>query len=307
MTPLAPVSFSALGTTAVLCTHPEEAVDAALAVLHDELERIDRACSRFREDSEVIRLNHSGGRWMVVSDALLEAVHVAVVAARQTGGAVDPTVGTSMRLLGYDRDFTEVAANGPPLRCRVEPVPGWRQVRIDWSGRRIQVPAGVEIDLGATAKALAADRAARRAAEASGGGVLVGLGGDLAMAGAAPEGGWVVRVTDDHRGPLDAPGQTVTVSSGGLATSSVVTRAWRRGERTLHHIVDPLTGWPVRGCWRTVSVAAGNCVDANTAATAAVVKGETAVEWLESLGLPARLVDARGGVHTVGAWPAEPR
>lgn len=305
MTAPAPATFSALGTTAVVAAWPPEAQDGALEVLRDEVEAIDRACSRFRDDSELVALNRSGGRWTPVSAALAEAVEVALVAARQSGGSVDPTVGAALRLVGYDRDFSAVAADGPPLRWFLAPAPGWRQVVLDRGGPRVRVPTGVELDLGATAKALAADRAAGRAAEVTGGGVLVGLGGDLAMAGSPPPGGWSVRVTDDHRSPPDAAGQTVNVDGGGLATSSVTTRTWRRGSETLHHILDPATGRPAKGPWRTVSVAAATCVDANTAATAALVKGRGAVSWLSGLGLPARLVGAGGEVRTVAGWPAE--
>ncbi|HWG72706.1 MAG TPA: FAD:protein FMN transferase [Acidimicrobiales bacterium] len=306
MTTLDAHSFPALGTTAVLIAYPPEAVASARTVLDEELGAIDAACSRFRDDSELVGLNRSAGRWVDVSPLLVIAVTVALRAARQTDGAVDPTVGTSLRLLGYDRDFAQLAPTGPPLKVTVAAVPGWQQVQVDEVGGRVRLPAGVEIDLGATAKALAADRAALRAWTATGAGVLVGLGGDLAMAGTAPPGGWVVRVTDDHRAPVDAPGQTVNLHGGGLATSSTVVRAWRRGDDHLHHIVDPATGRPAAGPWRTVSVAASSCVDANTAATAALVRGEGAPDWLEAMGLPSRLVAHDGHIRTVGGWPAEP-
>ena len=305
MTALDAHSFPALGTTAVLIVYPTQATDAARAVLEDELVAIDAACSRFREDAELVRLNRSSGRWFEASPLLLIAITVALRAARLTDGAVDPTVGRALRLLGYDRDFDQLVPTGPPLQVSVASVPGWQQVQVDEAGGRVRLAVGVELDLGATAKALAADRAAGRASVATGAGVLVGLGGDLAMAGTAPPGGWVVRVTDDHRAEVDAPGQTVNLSGGGLATSSTVVRAWRRGDDHLHHIVDPATGRPARGPWRTVSVAAGSCVDANTAATAALVRGDAAPEWLEDLGLPSRLVAHDGGIRTVGGWPSE--
>ncbi|HET9690893.1 MAG TPA: FAD:protein FMN transferase [Acidimicrobiales bacterium] len=305
MTVVDPVSFGALGTTAVLATWPPDAQPAARAVLDDELAAIDLACSRFRADSELTSLNRASGSWVTVGPLLLTAVDVALRAARQTGGAVDPTVGTAMRLIGYDRDFAAITPEGPPLRVAVAPAPGWERVQVDPARRRVRVPAGVELDLGATAKALAADRAARRAADATGAGVLVGLGGDLAMVGAPPPGGWTVRVTDDHRAPPDAPGQTVSLAGGGLATSSTVVRAWTRGTERLHHIVDPGTGRPVRPRWRTVSVAAASCVDANTAATASIVRGARAAAWLGGRGLPARLVGVDGAVTTVGGWPGQ--
>ncbi len=169
----------------------------------------------------------------------------------------------------------------------------------------MRVARGVKLDLGATAKALAADRAAASAHQAAGCGVLVSLGGDIAIAGEPPEGRWRIRVTDDHRSDERAPGQSITLSSGGLATSSTTTRRWRTEAGPAHHLVDPATGRPAEGVWRTVSVTAASCLDANIASTAAIIRGERAIAWLESLGLPSRLVTVDGRVRHIGGWPAE--
>jgi thiamine biosynthesis lipoprotein len=163
----------------------------------------------------------------------------------------------------------------------------------------------VVLDVGATAKALAADRAARAAAEACGCGVLVSVGGDVATAGEAPRGGWRVRVTDDHRSPPGAPGQTIAIRCGGLATSGTAVRRWRSGGDSAHHIIDPTTGAPAQTPWRTVSVAAADCAQANIAATAAIVRGKRATAWLERISLPARLVDAHGRVTVLAGWPRD--
>jgi thiamine biosynthesis lipoprotein len=187
----------------------------------------------------------------------------------------------------------------------MRPVPGWRLVWTDHAASTVRVPGGVELDLGATAKALCADRAARAVHEATGAGTLVSLGGDIATAGPGPSDGWMVRVTDDHAAPPDAPGQTVAIRSGGLATSGVAVRRWRRGGRPLHHLIDPATGLPADTCWRTVSVAAGCCVDANIASTAAMIMGAGAQEWLAAKRLPARLLAADGRVERVAGWPEE--
>ena len=169
----------------------------------------------------------------------------------------------------------------------------------------VRVPSGVELDLGATAKALAADRSARAAHEAAGCGVLVSLGGDVAIAGDAPPGGWSVRIADDHAAALDAPGPAVALAGGGLASSGTTVRRWRSGDAELHHIVDPRTGRPAETPWRTVSVAAASCVDANVAGTAAVVLGDAAPAWLAERRLPARLVARGGGALCVAGWPED--
>jgi thiamine biosynthesis lipoprotein len=168
--------------------------------------------------------------------------------------------------------------------------------------------------------------------------VLVSLGGDIAVAGEAPDGGWPVAVADEQqpasrapyggrravrvpdanrqasqapagsrqagRAPEGSPGQVVRLAAGTLATSSITCRRWRRGGRNLHHIVDPRTGLPADGPWRTVSVAAARCAEANAAATAAIVMGHPAEAWLAEQGLPARLVTRDGRVRLVAGWPA---
>jgi thiamine biosynthesis lipoprotein len=280
----------------VLVTEAQRLGDAA-EVVGAQLERLDVTASRFRPDSEVAGL--ASGRVTRVSPLLLSLVGSALRAARLTGGAVDPTVGGSLAALGYDRDFTAVPAD-PGAAPVVRRAPGWWQVELDTAAGTVRVPAGVVLDLGATGKAQAADRAARDAAAAAGCGVLVSLGGDVAVAGACPPGGWTVRLADDSAAAPDPGLPSVRIRTGGLATSSTEVRRWRRGGIGLHHIVDPLTGLPADSPWRTVSVAAGSCLDAQIAATATMVRG---LDWLRPTGLPARLVGTDGTVRAVGGWP----
>ena len=97
----------------------------------------------------------------------------------------------------------------------------------------------------------------------------------------------------------------VQLHGGGLATSSTAVRRWRRGGDAYHHVLDPRTGLPAEPVWRTVTVTAASCVDANTASTAAIVRGRGAPGWLAELGLPSRLVDSAGTVHRVAGWPPD--
>jgi len=281
-------------------------VSAARSAVEDLLGAVDRACSRFRDDSELTALNRAAGRWVDVGPVLLEALEVALWAAAATDGAVDPTVGRALRLVGYDRDFAAVPPDGGPIVVRLRPVPGWWTIEVDRAGGRARVAAGVEVDLGSTAKGLAADRAAV-AAHAAGGaeGTLVSLGGDIAVAGTAPGGRWPVLVAEDCAVRADSDGDVALIADGGLATSSTRVRRWTRGGVELHHIIDPATGGPVQGPWRTATVAAASCLEANAAATAAIVMGERAEAWLEARGLPARLVGVDGTVAMVGGWPEE--
>ena len=306
-------TWDALGTTAVL-RHEGPANADARAALERELEAIDAAASRFRADSELSRLNAmpaGESRALAVSPLFAQAVRLAIHAADASAGAVDPTLAPELVALGYDRDWHELIAvpssarlgDGDRLVVYRSRRPRWEEIHVDDDPARVTLPVGVQLDLGATAKALAADRGARAAHEASGLGVLVSLGGDIATSGPPPAGGWAIHVTDDHRDGPDAPGQTIAIQSGGVATSSIVTRRWRHGGRAMHHVLDPRSGQPVRGPWRTVSVAAATCAEANIASTAALVLGGDARAWLADQGLPARLVARDGSAVVQGGWP----
>jgi thiamine biosynthesis lipoprotein len=263
-----------------------------------ELAPIDAAVNRFRTDSEIRRIAGRLPHGATVSPLLAQFVRRALDAAVLTDGRVDPAVGRSIDAIGYDRDIALIEDDAGPVRAVVSPRPPWRSVHL--VGDRLTVPAHLRLDLGATAKALAADLVAARIADALGCAVLLSLGGDIATAGPEPEQGWHVLVQD---GPEEPPA-TVRLTAGcGLATSSTIRRTWTRGGERLHHIVDPRTGLPAPRAWRTVSVAATSCFLANAHATAAVVAGSMAPGWLDDL-VAARLVAADGAVTTVGGWPA---
>jgi thiamine biosynthesis lipoprotein len=272
-----------------LCTARKE-VDA-------ELDAVDAAASRFRPDSEVAALALSDGRPTEISEMLANLLDAALTAAAQTDGDVDPTVGAGPVVLGYDSGVTPLRSARPLAASIVTPAV-WSMVTL--RDRIVTVPPGVLLDLGATAKAVAADQCAQRVLEATGSGVLVNLGGDIATAGAAPDGSWQVVVHDTP----DEPASAIGLPAGAaLATSSTLRRRWRRGGELWHHILDPRTGLPADPVWRTVSVAAQTCYAANTVSTAAVVRGWTALQWIRVLGMTARLVDSDRVVHTVGGWP----
>jgi len=297
----ATATFEAIGVLNQVTVDEPGVLDDAVRIATREVAALDLACSRFRDDSELSRLNRSGGGTFSVSRLLFDTLDAALHAASATGGLVDPTVGASLSALGWDRDFAQVVVRPrAPERFTIVPARGWRAIQLDAQTQHVRIPAGVELDLGATAKAFAADSIAAQIAAETGARVLVSLGGDIAVGG-APTGGWPVLVTDDHR--RGTAGQVVALTVGGLATSSTTVRRWRRGNRDLHHIVDPTTGVPAAEHWRTVSVAAATCLDANTASTAAILRGPDAPAWLEARNLPARLVAADGAVVHAAGWP----
>lgn len=316
-TSLASADWEAIGTSVRLVVTDQRKLAAGRAMLEADLAALDGACSRFRQDSELRILEQhrseraaagAGGTPARVSPLLAAAIAAALRAAQLTDGDVDPTVGTAMEAIGYDRDFRLITSAGLPVRLTVRPADGWRLIKLDERENLLSLPPGVRLDLGATAKAWAADRAARRISAGLGCGVLVSLGGDIAVGGQPPAGGWRIRVQDATGHPddePDGPHTVITITGGGLATSSTAARRWRRGGEWMHHIVDPRRGLPAEPVWRTVTVAAATSLDANTASTAAVIRGTAAPGWLQRLGLPARLVSADGTVQTVAGWPAD--
>jgi len=262
------------------------ALDRATVLLRRLLAEVEDAASRFRVDSEVSRIAASAAERHSISPLLADLVAAAVHASEATGGRVDPTIGTVLRRL---------EATAPASRASTVRRATWRDVHLD--GRELRMPRGTLLDLGATGKAYAVDRAAETIARAMGCGLLVSIGGDLRTAGPA-RGPWTVLVRDRD----DQPASLVDLPvSGAIATSSSLHRTV--GPERAHHVIDPLGGHPVAPLWRTISVAADTCVTANTWSTAALVAGPDAPALLAATGLPARLVAADGSVQCLAGWP----
>jgi thiamine biosynthesis lipoprotein len=266
----------------------------ARAVTDEVIARIDAACSRFRPDSELAMIASRQESGVAISPLLEDLLGQALRVAALTDGAVDPTLGVQLEKLGYTGSF------GGGSFSVTTTTPAWHRVSLD--GGVLTAPAEVRFDLGATAKAFAADLVAQRIdREISPDGVIVSLGGDIATAGPAPTGGWSVLVQD-----LDGdPAASVSLRAGmAMATSSTQKRRWLQRGIERHHILDPRSGLSAAQVWRTATCAAESCVLANAYATAAVVKGIDAAGWLEAREVTARLVDQRGGVVTTSTWPA---
>lgn len=293
-----------------------EAEAAVRAVVAD----VDLACSRFRSDSELMMLQPAMAGGATISGMLRHLMERALYAARLTDGDVDPSLGADLDALGYRQGIISVpvpadrpptpatpGGAGPAARPAVLRVPGWSRITLD--GQTLTVPGDLRLDLGATAKAVAADLAAATVHGRLGCGVLVSLGGDLATAGPGPvasarPGPWQVLVQDL---PAD-PSQRIALEPGfALATSSTQKRRWTHDGADVHHILDPRFGRPAEAIWRSVTVAAPTCLEANAYSTAAVVRGMAALEWFRAEGIPARFVDRQGRTSVTGGWPAESR
>ena len=214
---------AALGTSARIAVWPQKNLERACAAVDNVLSALDLQASRFRADSEICWIHRAGGGLFMLSDGLAEAVGVALAAARWTGGLADPTVGGALISLGYDRDFAAIdqqRSDPPPAPA---PAPGWHAVQLD--GYLLRLPADVRLDLGATAKGLGSDRAVRAAMSANrqAGGVLVSLGGDIAVAGTPPRDGWPITVSRRPR-------------SGGLVARPACPAVLRRHRNIVGHL-----------------------------------------------------------------------
>jgi FAD:protein FMN transferase len=288
--------FGALGTYVFLATRDRAELGPARGLTEAALSEVDRSCSRFRDDSDLVRANASAGRWVEVDPILVAAVRVAVGAARASQGLVHPLLGRNLVSCGYDRDFGSLADTGRVIPARGPDPDAWERIGITEDA--IRVPAGTALDLGATGKAFAADLVAQILAGELRSSAIVSVGGDLAVA--RPDGHpWQVAVSE-------RPGEAaalVWLEEGGMATSSAGVRRWSRGGTTYHHLLDPRTGTPAREAWSLVTCVGANTVAANTASTAAMVLGDDAPAWLAERHVAARLMATDGSIRRVGGWP----
>jgi thiamine biosynthesis lipoprotein len=266
-------SFRSMGCDVVLASGaPSERVRE----LFDER---DRRFSRFLPSSEVNRVNASPQGVTVVSEEFASMLSLSIDAARATDGLVTPAVGSAMLAAGYDRDFSLI----PPDGDAVEParVPGLESISL--RGRILVRAEPVTLDLNGVVKGKTVDDALALVGDG-----WLSAGGDLATS---------LPIVVGLPG-----GDTVLVESGGLATSSIAVRAWKRGGEPQHHLIDPASGAPARTPWTDVTVAAPSCLVADIAAKAALLLGSAGPSWLDGHGLPGRFVDTYGSVLANRHW-----
>lgn len=281
------LAFRAMGTEVEALLDAPVGLETilALASVEREFARLERLLSRFDPASELSRLNGEGS--LQAGADLLAVVELALAARERTGGRFDPTVLDALVAAGYDRSF-ELVREAAPAGA---PCPAGGGVRI--AGGRIELGAGVRLDLGGIGKGYAVDRATQLLAPF--GPCLVNAGGDVAVAGVPAEGVWPVGV--------ETPSGTVTLGleSGALATSGSDRRRWRAGDEAQHHLIDPASGRPSTSDLLRVTVAAPTAVEAEVLAKALFLAGEeAAVAEADALGVPALLVTVAGRVTAAG-------
>jgi thiamine biosynthesis lipoprotein len=270
------VSFRAMACTIVVAGANRSELDAVVALFAER----ERTFSRFLADSELTVVNSRPDGAVLVSAVFARAVALALAAAEQTHGLVDPTLLRALEAAGYDADFGTLTADPRPAAA---PVPGrWRSVRL--AGRALLRPPGLMLDLNGVVKSMTVDDAA---ALLSGPG-FVSAGGDLRA-----------------RGELDVAlpgGGAVRLRRGALATSGTATRRWERRGALLHHLIDPRTGSPSTSPWEQVTVCCATCVGADVAAKAAFLLGDDGPAWLEERAIPGRFLAPGGDVVTTSLW-----
>jgi FAD:protein FMN transferase len=251
------------------------APDTAVRWAIGEVARLEACWSRFLPTSELSALNRSAGaRPFACSSALWAAVSRAAQGWARTHGLFDPTVLPALVGLGYDRTFAQVPRIGPDVPA-VRPVPGFDVVGLDHEARLVTLPAGVALDLGGIGKGLAADVLVAGLVERGVTSAEVSLGGDLRVIGPGPDAddAWMIDV--QHAGD-DSVLFRFPLADEALVQSTRLLRRWTRGDRELHHLVDPRTGWPVENGIDAVVATAPEAWFAEVVAKAVFVAGETA-------------------------------
>jgi thiamine biosynthesis lipoprotein len=295
------MNFEIWGLSGSLNTEHDQHLDLAQERLWYWIDAFDDACNRFRDDSEITTLNQGGPGTFAISVTLELAIDAALRAGYATEGLCDPTVLPALLALGYDRDYDEVRQRADVhARASVRPL-GLGALSLDRERHTVTLAPHCQLDLGASAKALVADFVASEMG--THGGVVVEIGGDVAVRGKGEQGPWAIAIADR----LETTGDEsrVSVNQGGIATSSTTTRTWRVDGQLVNHIIDPRTGSFATGPYATATVSAESCLMANAFATAALLWGEDAGYHIGQAGWSARLVRHDGSVDYVGGWPQE--
>jgi len=274
-------SFQAMASPCQVLMRVDDRQDAhsILTIAFAEARRIETRLSRYRDDNIIHAINNSNGEPVEVDAETGQMLDFAHQLHQLSEGRFDVTSGVLRRVWIFD------CSDRVPEPEAVEAVMalvGWD--RVSWDGRTIRLEAGMEVDLGGIGKEYAVDRAARLVYEQFPVSCLVNFGGD--MVATLPPGEpvpWIVGIEDPGRQPPAATRQ-INLTSGGLATSGDARRFLLKDGVRYGHLLDPTTGWPVVDMPRSVTVAAGSCVEAGMIATLAMLQGGAAESFLEAQG-----------------------
>jgi thiamine biosynthesis lipoprotein len=277
------ITFRAMGSQFNVWLETETDGEAVLRQVPGWVEAIEARLTRFRPESELSRLNEHCGRWVSVSDTLLQAVLAARRAAWLTDGLCNPLVLPALIAAGYEHSFAEMQRAGlNDSRAVSAPVlvPDWRGIAIKPKHHLVRLPAGAQIDLGGTGKGWSAQQIANRLAAY--GPCLVDAGGDLVARG-KPQGlpGWRVDVDEPGQADASPPVSSILVSDAAVATSGIDYRRWMRGGQPQHHLIDPRTGQPAVTNVLAATVVHSDAALAEAYAKALVILGSAeGLNWI---------------------------
>jgi thiamine biosynthesis lipoprotein len=283
------IEFQAMGChmMAMVDSASSDAI-AILKSLPAQFEAWEQCLSRFRNDSELSRLNRSHGQWTPVSSTLWTVLMHTLWGARESNGIVTPTLLAPLESAGYDRSFNAMKADAQPKHL-LTTKHSWRDIEMDANGCAVRLPFGMKVDLGGVAKGWAAQEAARTLGAF--GAALVDAGGDIAVRG----GPLPIGISNPF--VPEEPLAVVAVANAAVATSGRDYRRWQMNGTWQHHIIDPRTLAPAQTDVLTASAIAPDAVSAEVAAKAMLILGsEAGMNWIEWRGWPALLVLEDGTV-----------
>jgi len=272
--------FRAMGCQMLaIVEHDSKEAPGILDQVPEWFEGWEQTLSRFRQDSELSRLNRTVDQPISVSQTLWDVFQASLVANRVTGGLVTPTVLDAIVMAGYDRPFDELPANTGYIDMWTEIQP-LSLVIHDEESRSICLPPNIHLDFGGVAKGWAAHQTVERLKRH--GAALMNAGGDIAVSGSRLNGeSWPIGISN----PFE-PGEDlamIQLQDGGIATSGKDRRRWMQGALLNHHIIDPRTGQSAITDILTATVIAPTVMEAEAAAKSVFLLGSgPGLEWLES-------------------------
>ncbi|MDQ7015682.1 MAG: FAD:protein FMN transferase [Gammaproteobacteria bacterium] len=267
-------SFQAMASPCEILMEVEDQGLASdlLSLAMGEAQRIEAKFSRYRDDNIIAKINTSKGKKIHLDEESAGLLDCADRFHCLSKGLFDITAGVLRRIWSFDG--TAALATQAQINA-ILPLVGWSKV--NWHSPYLQLPTGMEIDLGGIGKEYAVDQVVQLIARQTQASVLVNFGGDLALTCSKKDGSaWRVA---SHSG--DQQGRVLALHSGALATSGDSHRYLLNEGVRYSHILNPHTGWPVQQTVGSVTVAASSCVEAGMLATLALLQGSGAERFLE--------------------------
>ena len=270
-------------------------LNEVFVLFHD----LENKWSRFKESSEVTKLNNAEGKTQSISSETITLIQAMIRGNKITKGYFDPTTLPLLIDSGYvasrkNSKNKTVLPNSAKWPAEVS--------EIEITGKNVTMPIGTTIDAGGIGKGLAADLAIEFLASKEVGGALVNANGDVAVIGEAPQGGpWIIGVEN----PLDGTQELdqVRINQGAIATSSRVHQTWEKEGKKVHHLVNPLTGSTAITDVLSASVLCGSGADAEALAKVPFILDSTAaIKFIEDSGAEVLIVDKDLVVSKSKGW-----